>query len=308
VVYVDSDPVVVSHASALLATKPGIYALEGDLTEPDQVLAHPVVQEAYAAIKRPAVTASAKCKTAARITHAGLAQSIASCTTGGRGTLVRFGEVAFECVDARLGRQQRARVRDHHRIAVYVHHLGIRVHRTGGLMDRRVVGKPAPRSRNCSTPLPPPSGTAAAMKSRFARAIAGIPGFTRSSSGPVPVDGEIVPSRRASNRRQRAGCSAVVVSHPSRRAAFRSILNAAPAASVCPEEIRDRNTIFSVRLIEIFTGRTVVSPAGQELRHRLRDHTRGTTCARGPCRVAEPGPGCALGPELVATRARPPPL
>ena len=46
VVYVDSDPVVVSHASALLATKPGIYALEGDLTEPDQVLAHPVVQEA----------------------------------------------------------------------------------------------------------------------------------------------------------------------------------------------------------------------------------------------------------------------
>ncbi|HWM99119.1 MAG TPA: SAM-dependent methyltransferase, partial [Streptosporangiaceae bacterium] len=35
VVYVDSDPVVVSHASALLATKPGIYALEGDLTEPD---------------------------------------------------------------------------------------------------------------------------------------------------------------------------------------------------------------------------------------------------------------------------------
>jgi hypothetical protein len=31
VVYVDSDPVVVSHASALLATKPGIYALDGDL-------------------------------------------------------------------------------------------------------------------------------------------------------------------------------------------------------------------------------------------------------------------------------------
>jgi hypothetical protein len=34
VVYVDNDPVVVSHASALLATYPFIYAAEGDITRP----------------------------------------------------------------------------------------------------------------------------------------------------------------------------------------------------------------------------------------------------------------------------------
>ena len=46
VVYVDNDPVVVSHASALLATTPGIYAAEADLTEPGEVLAHPTVRAA----------------------------------------------------------------------------------------------------------------------------------------------------------------------------------------------------------------------------------------------------------------------
>jgi O-methyltransferase involved in polyketide biosynthesis len=46
VVYVDNDPVVVSHASALLATAPGIYAIQADITEPGEVLAHPTVRAA----------------------------------------------------------------------------------------------------------------------------------------------------------------------------------------------------------------------------------------------------------------------
>jgi hypothetical protein len=45
VVYVDNDPVVVSHASALLATEPGISAAEADITQPDEVLAHPAVRK-----------------------------------------------------------------------------------------------------------------------------------------------------------------------------------------------------------------------------------------------------------------------
>ena len=43
VVYVDSDPVVVAHARALLATVPGIYAVAADITRPDEVVAHPAV-------------------------------------------------------------------------------------------------------------------------------------------------------------------------------------------------------------------------------------------------------------------------
>lgn len=46
VVYVDNDPVVVSHATALLATAPGIGAAQADLTKPAEVLAHPAVQAA----------------------------------------------------------------------------------------------------------------------------------------------------------------------------------------------------------------------------------------------------------------------
>jgi S-adenosyl methyltransferase len=43
VVYVDNDPVVVTHARALLATTPGISAVEADITRPDEVLASPAV-------------------------------------------------------------------------------------------------------------------------------------------------------------------------------------------------------------------------------------------------------------------------
>jgi O-methyltransferase involved in polyketide biosynthesis len=39
VVYLDHDPVVIAHARALLATTPGIYAVEGDITRPQEVLA-----------------------------------------------------------------------------------------------------------------------------------------------------------------------------------------------------------------------------------------------------------------------------
>ncbi|HVB45347.1 MAG TPA: SAM-dependent methyltransferase [Streptosporangiaceae bacterium] len=46
VVYVDNDPVVVSHTNALLASAPGIYAVEADITEPGEVLAHPTVRAA----------------------------------------------------------------------------------------------------------------------------------------------------------------------------------------------------------------------------------------------------------------------
>jgi O-methyltransferase involved in polyketide biosynthesis len=46
VVYVDSDPVVVSHAGALLATAPGIEAAEADITRPGEVLCHPAVRAA----------------------------------------------------------------------------------------------------------------------------------------------------------------------------------------------------------------------------------------------------------------------
>jgi SAM-dependent methyltransferase len=43
VVYVDNDPVVVTHARALLATVPGVYAVEADITRPEEVLGHPAV-------------------------------------------------------------------------------------------------------------------------------------------------------------------------------------------------------------------------------------------------------------------------
>jgi O-methyltransferase involved in polyketide biosynthesis len=46
VVYVDNDPVVVAHARALLATMPGISAVQADITRPDEVLASPAVSAA----------------------------------------------------------------------------------------------------------------------------------------------------------------------------------------------------------------------------------------------------------------------
>ena len=45
VAYVDFDPVVVSHATALLARRPGITAVAADLTDPDAVLTHPAVRQ-----------------------------------------------------------------------------------------------------------------------------------------------------------------------------------------------------------------------------------------------------------------------
>ena len=41
VAYVDNDPVVVSHARALLCTAPGVCAFEGDLRDPPGILNHP---------------------------------------------------------------------------------------------------------------------------------------------------------------------------------------------------------------------------------------------------------------------------
>ena len=41
VAYVDNDPVVVSHARALLCTAPGVCAVEGDLRDPAGILGHP---------------------------------------------------------------------------------------------------------------------------------------------------------------------------------------------------------------------------------------------------------------------------
>ena len=41
VVYVDNDPVVVSHARALLCTGPGVCAIEGDLRDPPGIVGHP---------------------------------------------------------------------------------------------------------------------------------------------------------------------------------------------------------------------------------------------------------------------------
>jgi len=44
VLYVDYDPVVVSHAQALLATNPTVVAINRDLRQPGQIIAHPALQ------------------------------------------------------------------------------------------------------------------------------------------------------------------------------------------------------------------------------------------------------------------------
>lgn len=45
VAYVDSDPVVISHARALLAKSPGVIALPGDLLDPGGILTDPALTE-----------------------------------------------------------------------------------------------------------------------------------------------------------------------------------------------------------------------------------------------------------------------
>lgn len=45
VVYVDNDPIVLTHARALLARDPDVLALEGDLKDPDAILDDPLVAE-----------------------------------------------------------------------------------------------------------------------------------------------------------------------------------------------------------------------------------------------------------------------
>jgi len=44
VVYVDYDPVVISHAQALLCTTPEVSAIEGDLRAPENILANPALR------------------------------------------------------------------------------------------------------------------------------------------------------------------------------------------------------------------------------------------------------------------------
>ena len=45
VVYVDYDPIVITHANALLAKQPSVIAHQGDLREPEKIIGHPAVQE-----------------------------------------------------------------------------------------------------------------------------------------------------------------------------------------------------------------------------------------------------------------------
>ena len=46
VVYVDHDPVVLAHARALLATRPGVTIVAGDMRQPDAILAAPELRSA----------------------------------------------------------------------------------------------------------------------------------------------------------------------------------------------------------------------------------------------------------------------
>ena len=45
VVYVDYDPIVITHANALLAKQPSVIAHQGDLREPEKIIGHPAVQD-----------------------------------------------------------------------------------------------------------------------------------------------------------------------------------------------------------------------------------------------------------------------
>jgi hypothetical protein len=44
VVYVDNDPIVLSHARALLAENPAVAVADGDLRDPEGIIGHPVVR------------------------------------------------------------------------------------------------------------------------------------------------------------------------------------------------------------------------------------------------------------------------
>jgi SAM-dependent methyltransferase len=52
IVYVDNDPVVLTHARALLVDNPGTIAVDGDVTEPEAILDHPDVR-AHLDLDRP---------------------------------------------------------------------------------------------------------------------------------------------------------------------------------------------------------------------------------------------------------------
>ncbi len=54
VAYVDNDPVVASHARALLCTAPNVCAIQGDLRDPSGILNDPVLQ-AQVDLREPAV-------------------------------------------------------------------------------------------------------------------------------------------------------------------------------------------------------------------------------------------------------------
>jgi hypothetical protein len=41
VAYVDNDPVVISHARSLLAKRPGVIAVPGDMRDPGRILSDP---------------------------------------------------------------------------------------------------------------------------------------------------------------------------------------------------------------------------------------------------------------------------
>jgi O-methyltransferase involved in polyketide biosynthesis len=52
VLYVDYDPVVISHAQALLATEPTVVAINRDLRNPDEIISHPALR-ALIDLERP---------------------------------------------------------------------------------------------------------------------------------------------------------------------------------------------------------------------------------------------------------------
>lgn len=52
VLYVDYDPIVTSHAQALLATEPTVVAINRDLRNPDEIISHPALQ-ALIDLQRP---------------------------------------------------------------------------------------------------------------------------------------------------------------------------------------------------------------------------------------------------------------
>lgn len=103
VVYVDSDPVTVSHADALLAC-PGVAVAEADLARPGEVLAHEAVREIIVPGEPLCVIFSGVLHfmpaTAAREVAAGYVQRIAS------GSVVVISVVRTDDAPALAGMQQ----------------------------------------------------------------------------------------------------------------------------------------------------------------------------------------------------------